>query len=535
MFPNPPLEFLQEILSDSAWPRFALILRWGFLLGLTWTLLRFRVGKPSGVSNKSTRYLSPMWAVWLGLALLLIGLRQGQWQLMGRRNEAFVAFMQRYDRREFNPAHRVRSGKILDRKGRVLAESRVTDQGVRRLYPYGPFSGHVVGYNHPVYGLTGIEGAARRDLLGPGLKSVDDWKELGAELLNREGYAEGPSIYSTLDLGLQRRASELLGEQKGAVVLLDIQTGDVLALVSHPGYDPNRLYEGLFSGKSSGAPLLNRALAGQYPPGSVFKVLIAAAALQKGFGGTFATPPEGFTTSAANPPIRDHEYYSEQRKGKHWRGHGRIDMGTAMSKSSNVFFAQLGVETGAEALLRACQGAGLNRSFNLWTGEEPTLQVKTASIPALSDTQPYQIAQFSIGQGKLLMSPLQVAMIYAGVANNGLVLQPKLDPNAAVTPLGRLCGPEQAQTLKWMLYKVVQEGTGRGMQMPELAVAAKTGTAQTGGDQASHSWFAGFAPVSEPRWAFCVLVEQGGYGSAAALPIARDLLRSGIREGWLKP
>lgn len=535
MFANPSLEFLQEILTDAAWPRLALMLRWGFLLGLAWMLMRMRNRKALGPPKHAVRWLSPMWAFWLGLAFLLLALRQGQWQLMGRRNENFVAFMQRYDRREFNPAHRVRAGKILDRKRRVLAESRVTDQGVRRLYPYGPFSGHVLGYNHPVYGLTGIEAAARRDLLESGLATAEDWKAVAAELMDREGHAEGPAVYTTLDLGLQRRASELLGEQKGAVVLLDIKTGAVLALVSHPGYDPNRLYEGLFSGKAPDAPLLNRALAGQYPPGSVFKVLIAAAALQKGFQGTFDTPPQGFTTSTANPPIRDHEFYSEQRKGRTWRGHGRLDMGTAMAKSSNVFFAQLGVKTGAAALLRACQGAGFTRSFQLWTTPEPTLQAKAARIPALTDAQPYHIAQFSIGQGDLLVSPLQIAMLYAGVANDGLVLQPRLDPRSPVLPMGRLCAPEHAQSLKWMLYKVVQEGTGRGMKMSELAVAAKTGTAQTGGDQASHSWFAGFAPVSEPRWAFCVLVEQGGYGSAAALPIAKALMQSGIREGWLTP
>jgi peptidoglycan glycosyltransferase len=465
----------------------------------------------------------------------MIGLRQAHWQLMGRRDPEFVSFMQRYDRREFNPAHRVRPGRILDREGRSLAMSRVTPQGVRRVYPYGPIFSHVIGYNHPIYGLSGIESGGRRHLLGQRLRSRDDWAALGAELLDREGYAEGPPLRTTLDLALQRRASELLGDHRGAVVVLDVQTGDLLAMVSHPTFDPNRLADPLFAGRIPDAPLLNRAVAGQYPPGSAFKVLIAAAALQKGFQGSFDTPPDGFTTSAANPRIRDHNYYVARERGQEWRGHGRIGMGEALAVSSNVFFAQLGIETGADALLRATRASGLHRAFSLWAGAEATMTVKAAMIPELQDNRPYEIAQFSIGQGKLLMSPLQVAMISAAVANQGMVLKPRLDPSAPVETLGRLCGPDQADTLKWMMYRVVQEGTGRGIQMRELAVAGKTGTAQNGGNKPSHAWFTGFAPVSIPRWAFCVLVEEGGYGSAAALPIARDLLRDGIREGWLRP
>ncbi len=535
MLPNPSLDFLQQILTDPAWSRLALLLRWGFLLGFGALLLYFPRTKPAGSTQNQRRFIGRFWGFWIGVFLLLICFRQAQWQLMGRQNEDFISFMQRYDRREFNPAHRVRAGKILDRRGEVLVYSPMTDQVIRRHYRFGPVASHAIGYNHPVYGLTGIEAAARKDLLGQDLDLKEDWAVLGAELLNRETYAEGPHIFTTLDLNMQLKASELLGDRKGAVVVVEIQSGAVLCMVSHPDFDPNRLYGGLFSGKTSGAPLLNRAVAGQYPPGSVFKVLIAAAALQNGFKGSYDTPPDGFTTSAANPRIRDHEYYAAKEKGGTWKGHGRIDLATALAESSNVFFAQLGVDTGAEKLLRACNAVGMNRNISLWEGDEATLTVKPAHVPDLSDSQPYEIAQFSIGQGELLVSPMQVAMISAAVANKGLVTRPSLNPKTLGIPLGRLCGAETADQLKWMMYKVVQEGTGRGMRMAELPVAAKTGTAQIGGGQPSHAWFTGFAPVSKPRWAFCVLVEQGGYGSASALPIARDLFRSGIQEGWLKP
>jgi peptidoglycan glycosyltransferase len=267
----------------------------------------------------------------------------------------------------------------------------------------------------------------------------------------------------------------------------------------------------------------------------VFKILIAAAALDAGFQGTLDTPPEGFTTSASTPPIRDHGYYTAQERGERWRGHGRLDLGTALAASSNVFFAQLGIEVGADALTKTIGQSGLTRPFSLWDTSASTLAVRPASGIELSDRRPYEIAQFSIGQGNVLVTPMHLALLSAAVAGGGVVPEPRLVAGSSAGSLGRLCSPESAETLKWMMYKVVQEGTGRGIRIPGLAVAGKTGTAETGEGRHSHSWFAGFAPVSDPHWAFCVLVEEGGYGSTAALPIARDLLQSALRRGEFAP
>lgn len=533
------VEVLNSVFQDEAWAGISVVLRALFLLLLG--RIAFRIlfsSAPKDTSKKKRKKGFPFlkgWAgVWVVGLILLLG-RQATWQLLGRREPRFVAFMQRYDRREFNPAHRVRPGRIQDRYGQDLAVSAVTESGVRRVYRYGPLFSHVVGYNHPVYGMTGLESAARRDLMGQGLQRAADLKALGAELLDRERFAEGPALKTTLDAGLQRRAVDLLDGRRGAVVILEVSTGAVRCLVSQPSFDPNRLRQVQFRDSGAEAPLLNRALQGQYPPGSVFKLLIAASALDAGFSDRLDTPPEGFTTSPSTPPIRDHGYYTSLREGRRWKGYGSIDLGTALAQSSNVFFAQLGNRVGAEALEQTLEQSGLTRPVPLWTPREPTLEVRPVSGVDLSDQRPYAVAQFSIGQGTLLMNPMHLALLSAAVARQGEVPAPRLVPEQPVRTLGRLCRPESADTLKWMMYKVVQEGTGRGIRMPDLAVAGKTGTAETGEGRDSHSWFAGFTPVSSPKWAFCVLVENGGYGSRAALPIARDLLRSGLERGEFSP
>ena len=530
--------FLESLFADQTWSTFSLLLRWGFLLMLFKCAIGVLVRKdaaPRKTKKGSTLSLGGGWAwIWMLGLVLLLG-RQAHWQLLGRRQPEFVEFMQRYDRREFNPAHRVRPGRIQDRYGQDLAVSALTDSGVRRVYRFGSLFSHIVGYNHPVYGMTGLESAARKDLMGQGLGRPADLKALGAELLDREKFTEGPLLRTTLDAGLQRRASELLGDRRGAVIIMEVPSGNVRCLVSHPDFDPNRLKQAQFNATTVQAPFLNRALRGQYPPGSVFKILIAAAALDAGFQGTLDTPPGGYTTSASTPPIRDHGYYTAQEKGRSWKGYGRIDLGTALAKSSNVFFAQLGVRTGADALVSTLDQSGIMDPVSLWGSDKSTLNAAPVTGVALSDRRPYAIAQFSIGQGDLLVNPMHLTLLSAAVANKGSVPKPHLVAGDPVRSIGRLCSPETAETLKWMMYKVVQEGTGRGIRMNDLAVAGKTGTAETGEGRRSHSWFAGFAPVSDPHWAFCVLVEEGGYGSTAALPIARDLLRSGLTRGEFSP
>ncbi len=533
--PNPSLDSLELLLAHPLWPRVGMLLRLLFHAGFAGLLFRFGRQMRREAMVPAKAYWPSVLSLFGGVFLCVLAVRQADWQLMGQRNERFLAFMQRYDRREFNPAHRFRAGRITDRKGRTLAGSRVTEGGIRRIYPYGPVFSHVIGYNHPLYGMTGVESAGRNRLMRGSLRTREDLAHFGAALLDREGHTEGPPLTSTLDVDLQLLAHTLLEGQRGAVVFLDVRTGDILALVSRPEFDPNRLPPRLFSGQAEGSPLLNRSLAGLYPPGSVFKILVAAAALNEGFTGTLDTPADGFTTSPANPRIRDHDYYIARRAGREWRGHGRIGLAEALAKSSNVFFAQLGIQTGAEALTDAMDAVGMLSRFTLSERPEATLTQGPARLGALSDDRPYGIAQFSIGQGDLLVSPMQIAMLTAALARGGETVFPRIDLAQPVRTGRRLCSEEHAAALRWMMRRAVTEGTGRGAQIPDITVAGKTGTAQTGAGRESHSWFTGFAPSEDPMWAFAVIVEHGGYGSRAAVPLVRQMLQTAVQEGWLVP
>jgi len=279
--------------------------------------------------------------------------------------------------------------------------------------------------------------------------------------------------------------------------------------------------------------MLNRATQGLYPPGSVFKILTAALALERGFKGTLYCPADGYTTSSHYRKIRDHQYYAARRAGKTWKGHGNLDLATALAESSNVFFAQLGVGYGRDAFARNMERFWLNRRINLYEDIYGSWAMSTGRIPEIAISDKYGLAQASVGQGKILVTPAHMALIIAAVANRGLAMRPRLVASDPPARLARFMSATSARQLAQMLRKVVAEGTGRGIEVEGLAIAGKTGTAQNPGG-AAHSWFVGFAPADRPAMAVAVMVEHGGYGAAAAAPIARDLLVRANELGMLR-
>ncbi|MEA3277736.1 MAG: penicillin-binding transpeptidase domain-containing protein [Pseudomonadota bacterium] len=531
MTPSNPIDLFNALVDSAAWPTLRIGLHIVFLLVVGYILkLMFDFRDLTALRHLSRPKRKSLIPV-VGLTLLFASvlLYQATWQLTGVTRPDFVAFMQSHDRRQFNPAHRIRRGRIVDRHGEVLAYSQEYRGQVYRRYPYGPAFAHVVGYSDPKFGASGMEAAANAHLNGSTPASLTAWGELGRQLLTQEKRPRGQDLVLTLDAELQLMAVKMLGRNRGAVVLLRPDNGAIRALASTPSYDPNRISSSLFRGGDPEAPLLNRATQGLYPPGSTFKIVLAAQALNAGFKGRLHCPADGYTTSSRYRKIRDHEYYRAKRNGQTWKGHGDLDLGTALAESSNVFFAKLGVGYGHDAFYESTERFLFNRQIRLHESPYGAQTMSMGRIPRIAKSNQYGLAQMSIGQGRLLVTPAQMALITASVANRGLAVKPRLVESEPSFALSRFMSTNAAHRLARMMRKVVAEGTGRGIDVDAFSIAGKTGTAQNPQGKA-HSWFIGFAPAERPALAVAVLVEHGGYGSKTAAPIARDLL---VRAGEL--
>ncbi len=499
------------------------------ILAIVWlvALLRYSVQGPSRKAiGRAYRIFFLLIAVAAGGILFY----QATWQLTGFARPDFVEFMRVYNHRPDNPVRRMVRGRIVDSQGRLLAVSSDDATG-RRWYPQRYVMAHAVGYQHHRYGLAGIE-AADHALLSGLVDTVNpDWGQIQQSILQRERL-RGRDIQMTLDLDLQRAAHEAMQGRPGAVVFLDLSDGSLLVCYSSPGFDPNQLNPTLFERNDAAAPLLNRALRGLYPPGSSFKLLVAAAALEIGLQPVFDTPPDGFTATGANQPIRDHQYYAASRAGRRWRGYGPLSMREAFAKSSNTYFARLGVTMGGAQLYAVAEQSGMTRAWTIHSGSSATMGSVAARFPPLTDPQEAATAQISIGQGELLVTPLHMALLAGAAGNGGDVWQPRIATHISPQRVEPFFSQPTAEKLAEMMRQAVAGGTGRAADFRGVEVAGKTGTAQNphGND---HGWFIGFAPAAHPRVAFAVIVEQGGFGSESALPVARTVLQAAQRAGWL--
>lgn len=322
----------------------------------------------------------------------------------------------------------------------------------------------------------------------------------------------GQSVPLTLDAVLQARAEDLMAGKQGAVVVLEPATGRIRVLVSVPR-----------------AAYLDRALNGLYPPGSVFKVFIAAAALSADVDPVLNCPAEGYRSSRSTPPIRDVEAQQAARSGRRWKGFGKIGMTEALAHSSNTYFAQLGVMLGPERFGKAVAAAKLRDPVTVLAASSLLMEAAGGSVP--DGLRPAQLAPVAIGQGALQLSPLAVAMLTAAVADDGVMLAPVLLPTAKPALRARPFTYAASGRVKKMMRAVVRTGTGQACNLPGLTVCGKTGTAETGRGK-DHAWFTCFAPMETPRLVVTVLVEHGGFGARAALPIARELLKCAQELGY---
>ncbi len=498
------------------------------LLALVLSLLAARRDRTA--AGRSPRARNALFA-FFALLLAAVYTYQSTWQLAGFARPPFVEFMRRFNLRPDNPVARITRGRLLDRNGQELAGNN-PDDPARRRYPFSNAVCHVTGYLSPLFGLSGLEQADSASLYGATLDTWDQRSRFTDNLLDSRRRVSGNDRTLTLDIRLQQEAVRLLGDRAGAVVALDPRDGAVLVLASTPGFDPNHVTADLFERADTASPLLNRALHGLYPPGSTFKLVMAAAAIEAGFTGKLDCPAGGYTAGPGAPPIRDHEALQADHDGSVWPGHGPIPMKTAIRLSSNVYFARLGVMLGPARLEQMTDRLALANPIPVFEGSSSAIASSPCRLPPPRQQDDNELAQMAIGQGRLLVTPLQMAVLTAAIANHGLAMRPRLDAGAPPKVLRYYVRRNAAAVLAGFLRDAVESGTGHGANVKGLEVAGKTGTAQNpAGDD--HAWFVCFAPVDHPRLALAVIVENGGAGSQAAVPIAAGLLRMARDIGWL--
>lgn len=410
----------------------------------------------------------------------------------------------------------VERGRILGNDRTVLAETRTgEDKEEIRVYPFGELFAHGVGYS--TRGKTGLEALANFYLLS---SHINPLSQAMARLSGRK--SPGDWVVTTLDLKLQQAAAEALGDQRGAVVVMEPSAGRILAMVSKPGFDPNGVeadWESLVSEDGGQARLLNRAAQGLYPPGSVFKIVTVLAYIRQ------------------HPDDYDQFHFDcdgHFERGDytiqcyHGNAHGSQDIFQAFANSCNGAFAAMGLELDPGRLLDTATGL-------LFGQDLPVDMAYTGSRFSMDqEAGDWDIIQTSIGQGLTQMTPLHNALITAAIANNGVLMRPCLldhvengagDVVKDFSPevWGELMTPREAEILKTMMKQVVTEGTGSALRDADYTAAGKTGSAQFETGKDSHAWFTGFAPAEDPRIVVTVIVEEGGSGGQTAAPVARKL------------
>ncbi|MCL2740117.1 MAG: penicillin-binding transpeptidase domain-containing protein [Oscillospiraceae bacterium] len=416
-----------------------------------------------------------------------------------------------YNRRNIAEEESVLRGAIYDRAGVVLAKSSVDSKGKQtRRYSYNNLYSGVIGYNSPIYGKSGLEKSYNNELLGRG-------NILGIQA------KEGHSLHLTIDHDLQQLASNQLGNRKGAVVAVNPQNGDILALAGYPNFNPNeeqlvKNWKALADDENS--PFVNRAVNGLYEPGSTFKIITAAALLVDSRQLTVGSMlDEGSITI-------DGKVFRNFRNTKH----GEVDLKKAFAVSSNVAFCLWGSELGGSAL------RGVATNFGFESNIDIGIPVTNSRFPNES-LKKADAAAAAMGQWKLLATPIQMAKIAAVIANGGSdvplhLVDKVVNKDGGVVwqhnrPLlsKQIVSADIAGQIAEMMAEVVKSGTGTGAKISGVTVAGKTGTAENNHKDKEHAWFVAFAPAENPTIAVAVCLENSGRtGSEVAVPIARSVM-----------
>lgn len=461
-------------------------------------------------------------AVMLALSFFALSLGLVYWQVA--RAEELLAHPA--NRRLTLMESKVIRGGIFDRDGEILAQTVVSDGIAQRVYPKGEMLEPLLGYATLQHGSAGLEGGLADLLLG--LQHATPGQRLQRFL---ELPRQGNDVVLSLDAGLQKIAYDGLKGKIGSAVALDPRTGQVLALVSQPSYDPVDLdqhWEEII--QRAGSPLQNHAFS-LFPPGSAMKVVTSVALFNAGIDTTDLYHCEGSA-------VINGQRISEQNS----KAHGWVNYHMALAASCNTYFATKAVQSGAARFLAAAGAFGFGQEipFELPVARSSIMNASHGG-PLPSEMDDNILAASAFGQGEVLVSPFHMALITAGIANHGVIMTPYIvekvlaDQQTVVyqarpKPWLTALTEEQAQKVSGAMISAVNEGTAAPGALPEVQVAAKTGSAEPGGEVLTHAWYIAFAPAAAPEIAVAVMIENGGTGGGAAAPIAREMMRYALER-----
>ncbi|MEW6067232.1 MAG: penicillin-binding protein 2 [Nitrospirota bacterium] len=477
--------------------------------------------------------------------------------------------LEKLGKNNLKPFELIRLKEGLSFKDVVYVESRrsdipglVIDVEVSREYIYGEVGSHIIGYlgkltpsqsKEPAFkdvprdvfiGQWGVEKLFDYSLRGIHGKRIIEVDALGREirLLQEKPAIKGKDITLSIDINLQQKAENALGKKAGAIIALNPETGEILSMVSKPSFDPNLFTRGINYDEwisltqDKRKPILNRALQGLYPPGSIFKIVTAVAGLE-----------EGVITRETRINCKGGIIYGGRYFGC-WRrdGHGIISLHRAMVESCDAYFYEIGKRLGIDKIYDYAISLGLGKETGVEFPDEQKGFIPNTKWKVENKKVPWFIGETfhaAIGQGYILVTPVQIAVMTGAIANGGILYKPTLVKDTQPTIIGKPdIKIETLETIKKALYGVVNDSKGTGLAAKSnlINIAGKTGTAQvvelkkdTGNLPErfrDHAWFAAFAPVEKPEISLAVLVEHGGKGGGVAAPIAKEII-----EAYLSP
>ena len=477
------------------------------LLGKKWERSKSEKQKPKDKQNKEIMLVTYGFVV-LFLAML------GHFIYFAAANKEEM-LNNSYNGRQALLAAQNTRGTIYSRDKEVLAETITTEDGTElRQYPYGNLFSHAVGYS--TKGKTGIESLANYYLIQCNLPFVDKVKYETSGSKN-----PGDSVITTLDTQIQQVIDREMGIYKGAAIVMKPDTGEILAIVSKPDYNPNEIvtiWEDLLANEDSSV-LLNRATQGLYPPGSTFKIISALEYMREN--------PETYH----NFQFQCNGSYTMEDntiRCYHGTNHGSVDFTKAFAKSCNASFANIGMQLDREKFADTLDTLLFNKELPV------NLNYKQSSLLMSDEISNEDMIQSSIGQGKTQMTPIHLCMITSAIANDGILMKPYIidrvetDKNVIVKQFqpetyGTFMSVEEASALKMLMQEVVESGTATKLSGQGYTAAGKTGSAEYNQNADSHAWFTGFAPADNPQVAVTIIIEGAGSGGDYAVPIARRI------------